>query len=669
VKANGQRSGVLPEETEICGQWGELSNRWGAAAIAGLLLLVLVAYANALLGGFVYDDHSLVLNNPYVHTFGYLRQIFTTSMSSFAGVIPTSNYYRPLVSLSYLLAYKFFGPLAYGFHLVNVLIHAGCVCILFVLTLRIFSHRSLALLAAALFAVHPIHSEAVSWISGLPELEYSFFYLLAFLLFVEMGRAEGSNSRWNEVGAIGAFVAALLAKEQALTFPILATVYEHFFRQGNEGGTRLSKVRRYAPLWLVAAGYLLLRTQALGSIAPHPQRPHLGAGGVFLSGVALLGEYLWKLAWPVRLSAYYTFHEAKGWLEPRVLVGFAALLLCVVLFAVLWRRARSASFGIAWMLVTLLPVLNARWMSSSVFGERYLYLPSVGLCWILAWACVRIWHQDGKHREITRVFVVVTLATVLSLWSLRTMQRNREWRTDISLYTATLAEFPDALLIRNNLGMVFWTRGDNPAAEREWLRVLESDPGNPTDLTDLGMLYAREKRFGLAETYLLRALEAAPRFASAHLVLGEVYAQEGATTKAEEDFRAAIALSPVQVSAYNDLGMLLRTAGRFGEAEGMFRSSIETEPNAAGFEGLAQIALQRGEYDQAEKLFQRALSLDGSRSSARFGLGGIYASKGQTGAAMREYEAGLEIDPRNPQALLMLEKLKSEAAGAHPSKH
>ncbi len=178
MKASGQPSRSLCEAATVFEPRQELPGRSATAAIAGLLVLVVLAYANALLGGFVYDDHSLVLNNPYVHTYGYLREIFSSSMSSFAGVEPVSNYYRPLVTMSYLLGYKFFGPLAYGFHLLNVVVHAACVSVVFILTERIFSHRGLAFLSAAFFAVHPIHSEAVTWISGLPELEYSFFYLL-----------------------------------------------------------------------------------------------------------------------------------------------------------------------------------------------------------------------------------------------------------------------------------------------------------------------------------------------------------------------------------------------------------------------------------------------------------------------------------------------------------
>ncbi len=165
-----------------------LSN-WSVAAVLGVLaLLAALPYANTLFNAFVYDDNTQVLNNPYIQNFGHLREIFTTTVWSYVGVQGVTNYYRPMMTLGYLLCHQLFGPLAYGFHLVNVLLHAGVTCALFLLTVRLFGHRGLAFVAAGLFALHPVHTESVAWVAAVTDLELTFFYLLTFWFFLGVAR-------------------------------------------------------------------------------------------------------------------------------------------------------------------------------------------------------------------------------------------------------------------------------------------------------------------------------------------------------------------------------------------------------------------------------------------------------------------------------------------------
>lgn len=646
-----------------------VGRRWTDGAVLGVLaLLAALPYANTLFNAFVYDDNMQVLNNPYIQNFGHLREIFTTTVWSYVGVQGVTNYYRPMMTLGYLLCHQLFGPLAYGFHLVNVLLHAGVTCALFLLTVRLFGHRGLAFVAAGLFALHPVHTESVAWVAAVTDLELTFFYLLTFWFFLGVARPGGGRSAGMELAMVGGFVLTMLSKEQALTLPVLATVYEHFYRDDRLGTSWSEKFCRYGWLWLLAAAYLLFRIRFFGALAPVLQISNLTWWQAILSALALLGQYLWKLLWPVRLSLYYPFRESKSLLDPPVLLGFGALLLCLVIFFVLWRRARLVSFGLVWLLVTLLPVLNVRWMSASVFAERYLYLPSVGFCWLVAWGWLKLWEIAGGSRAVVRPVLVAVLVLAGALSTLRTITRNRDWQTDIILYTGTLAVWPDALLIRNNLGMAYWAQGNVRAAEREWLEVMRRDPDNMTDLTYLGMLYAKEGRFAEAEKFLRRALEVFPRNTTAHLNLGAVYAETGSTQQAESHFRAAIALSPLNSTAHNELGRLCWNAGRLEEAERLFRRSVEIEPNVLGYDGLGDALMRRGVYDEAEGLFKLALSLDPFDSHARFGLGENYAASGRIAEAMREYQAGLATDPHNPEALAALEKLSSQEWNAAPSK-
>src|SRR5580658_7925676 len=197
-------------------------------AVLGLLLLAWVPYLNTLSNAFVYDDIPQLVDNPYVHSFRYLGKIFGSTVWTFQGAQGVSNYYRPLMSFAYLICYHFFGPISFGFHLLNLILHAGVVLLLFALTDQLFGDRLLSLSAAGLFALHPIHTESVAWIAGLPDLELGLFFLLTFLLYLRLDRAGPASAPWRSRAAlIASYVLALLSKEQALMLPVLAATYEH----------------------------------------------------------------------------------------------------------------------------------------------------------------------------------------------------------------------------------------------------------------------------------------------------------------------------------------------------------------------------------------------------------------------------------------------------------
>ncbi len=159
-----------------------------------LLAVGILPYVNSLRNSFVYDDYDQVLMNPYLRNFSHLREIFTTSVWSFEGDFRRStNYYRPMMSLGYLVCYQAFGPHALGFHMVNLLANLGVVLLVFLVTLRMFRSPVVALVSACIFALHPVHTEAVDWIAAVTELELAVFYLLTFWFFLGSARPGGKQ--------------------------------------------------------------------------------------------------------------------------------------------------------------------------------------------------------------------------------------------------------------------------------------------------------------------------------------------------------------------------------------------------------------------------------------------------------------------------------------------
>lgn len=646
-----------------------------------ILLLVLglcaaLPYANTLLNGFIYDDLQQLVDNPYVQTFAHTGEIFTTTVWSFQGVQGITNYYRPLMTFAYLIGYQLFGPLAYIYHLMNLLSHVSVVLVLFALTLRMFRDRLLAFLAALLFALHPVHVESVAWIAGLPDLQLAFFFLLAMWLYIGIERLGGPDSWRSQLALAGTFLLALLSKEPAATFPVLAAAYEHCCREDRRETTFLQKLARYRYLWLLLLAYILFRVKVFGAFAPVLQRPNLTWYEAFLSGAALVGQYARDLFWPQPLSSFYVFRKSTSFADPAVLAGLGVLAAGTTLFLILWRRQRNLCFALAWMLLTLAPVLNARWMAANVFAERYLYLPSVAFCWLLAAGWVALWRgaplsetETAREMRGTRPAVRWTLAAVLlgvcALSAVSIVRQNRLWENEVVFFSKILEGSPEAYLVRTSLGTVYWNRGDLAAAEREWQRALRQVSTNAIALQNMGLLRTQQKRYDEAVDYFHKAIRYKPRYAIPHFNLAKLYEELGRDQQAEIEYRVALDLYPLHLDARNHLAQSYHRAGRIAEAEQQFLISVRNRPNDGGYTGLGQIRLARRQYAEAQAAFQQAVELNPFNSDARFGLAEVLTAEGRYAEAMREYEEGLTIDPQNVRAQEAVKQLRAQVpAGA-----
>jgi tetratricopeptide (TPR) repeat protein len=643
-----------------------------ALAILALLLLAFLPYLNTLTGAFVYDDGQQIVENPYVHSYQYAGNIFGSTVWTFQGAQGLTNYYRPLMTLAYLLCYKLYGQIPFGFHLLNLILHTVVVLLIFALTGRLFGDRLPALLAAGLFALHPIHTESVAWIAGITDLELSAFFLLTFLLYLRLGDRP-VVTRPAMAALLAVYALALLSKEQALVLPFLAAAYEHFYRPDRSATALKQKLSRYLPLFALAAVYFCFRAFALGGFAPSVSRPELTWPVILLSAVALIGQYLWKLIWPVQLSAFYVFHPSQRLSEPQVIAGLAGILLCVALFIWLWRRDRAASLGLLWMGATIAPVLNARWMPAGVFAERYLYLPSVGFCWLIAWAVAKSWRvgtaatRGGQAgRRVLQQAVPMAVGVVAVLYGAGTVNRNRDWHSDEVLYTKTLAQQPDAQIIRTNLGAIYFDRGDFASAEREWLASLGPARPYASTLDNLGLLRSHQERYDEAIAYFQRTIAERPNFMSPHKNLAKTYADMDRDQDAEREYRIAIGLAPLSSGARNEFAKYLLERGRPAEAQAQFAISAQVDPNSEAQVNLGNFLASAGDADRARAAYASAVAMNPFDSRAHFGLAKLDEAAGRLPEALDGYRAGLQTDPGNVPARDAVLRLSAKT-GTRPS--
>jgi Tfp pilus assembly protein PilF len=644
-------------------------NGWSTSqtTIVGILLIVTwICYFNSIANGFVYDDRQQILQNPYVKNWNFLREIFTTTVWSFVGDAGLTNYYRPLMTLTFLILWKLFGPVPAEFHLVSVGLHSVAVLLVYFLGERLSADKRVGFVAALLFAVHPVHTEAVSWIAAITDLEMTLFFLLAIWVF-----SNDSASRWKNRIAVGVlFLLATLSKEPGLTLLPVTVFFEFYVRPDSKQHGLKARISHCSTLLTVTVLYLALRLMLFGKFAPVLQHPQISWRQAVYSGLASVTQYAALLLWPTHLSAFHVFKATTSFWNAQVLAGCLLVGAGVLGAAVMKRRAPWVAFCIVWLGLTLAPVLNARWMAANVVTERYLYLPSAAFCWLAAGLFIRVWDQISKWSARAGSLKLACTATMgllgagsIVIGTAQTIQRNRDWRSDLTLYSRTLQTDPAADIIRSNLAEIYFEEGDLARAEDEWKKALAGKPDNVLTMNGLGVLYTQQKHFSQAEAMFRNAIAAKPLWGEAHYRYAILLHQEKRENEAENEFRAAIAHSPLNSQAHLAYGKALLDLGNLEAAELQLKASLELDLSPEAESALADLYLQQGKTKMAETLLRSVVVDQPFDGAAHLRLGHLLESFGRAGEAMNEYKAVLRTDPQNTEAKNAIARLKVTAGG------
>ena len=499
--------------------------------VAALAALAVAVYANSVGNGFIGDDKIQLLKNPLVTDAANIPRLLGSGVWSILGV--HGNYYRPLQFIVYLLLYQCAGFNAAAFHLFMVLLHAANTVLLYFLVRR-FTPPSATLAAAALFAVHPIHTETVDWIAALPDLMVTTLVLAGVLW---LARQDGAPRGLQVLGHCGLYLLALLTKETGvMLLPLYAGF--GFFCLGRGWDELRRNANLHAAMAATLALYLAARIAALGGLAPGQQTFfHLGAAAFALSAVTLAAQYLGALLLPVHLNYFHVFHPTTG---PTVGLLVSAVALAAVATAFVRLRKAPVSYGIFWIAVCLAPALNVTGVGQNVFAERYLYLPSAGFCWIAGWA----WYWlASRPRGRSRGWFVAAGGGVLLACAAGAVARNRDWRDDYTLLQVTLAQSPASGWLHNSMAGVYIERNEFEKALEEERLAVKHEPGAPVYRKNLGnILLGKDPRAAIAEFQQLVALQ--PTLAQNHCDLALAYEAAGDTTQASAEYAKALELAP-----------------------------------------------------------------------------------------------------------------------------
>jgi protein O-mannosyl-transferase len=553
----------------------ELNRRIGKRRLlAGALLSVVTVavFAGALSNGFVYDDGPQILQNPFVQNPQLWKRIFTGSVWSFQGA--GTNFYRPLQFVCYWILYRVGGPNPALFHLLNLLLYAATAWLVYRLGRELLGNEFVALTGAALWALHPVHVEAVAWISALPEVGCGFFTLLAFMLFLRAERNSSRRFRYHAL-AVLAFFMALFFKEMALSFPFLLLAY-WFFLGKPEGW--FHRALRWLPYAGAAVVYGVIRHAALGYFS---ETSHFWkiSRRVISAAAGLLGQDTRILIWPAHLNVFRVFY-----LGPSLRSPWPWITLLVVLGS-FWLRKREPhlAFLIVWWPVALLPVLDIRQLSFPRLADRFLYFPSMGVCLALSFLMLA-WLPRGLPR--VKWVPAAGLGLVMLLYATLSMRAIPHWRDNDTLMNYSLKQSPNAPLLHMERGVVLeYEHGDLEGALKEYetARRLNQQSSWPLGLDHdyylaLGRIALRRGRRKEAIADFQKVLRVAPNSWQARDALGAVYFPEGDYAQAAEYFAESVKLDPQDLGALFYLGTCWMKLGKYQEAAREFHAAREVDP-------------------------------------------------------------------------------------------
>ena len=437
-----------------------------------LALLIFSVYANAIQGAFVWDDQTLVVRNESITSFKNIPYIFTNEFVEKAGY--GGNIYRPLQEFSYMVDYFLWRFESVGFHITSISLHVACVVALFYLILRISGSNIIAFITAGFFGVHPINTEAISYISGRSDPLFFLFLVLAFLFYIKsQGKKKIKGTAYYLV-ALFSYALSLLSRETAVVFPFLLIAYEVLIIKNGK-----INWRKILPFFALVGFYVVLRLNFI-----ELNRNALGFIPInitIFTGVKIIFEYIKMLVFPFNLHMCRTMPISNGIDGPVIFAAIIVIPLLVLCFRLKDRR-RDMFFWSMWFIIFLLPHLNVLRLNTP-YAEHWIYGGSVGIYAIFA--CVL---KDMMQKEKRRNASYVCLAVAILYFSSLTIKRNFDWKDEPSIYSNTL-RYTLSPKVLSNLGVYYELNKQYDESIKVYKKALEISPNETWYHNNISIVY------------------------------------------------------------------------------------------------------------------------------------------------------------------------------------
>jgi len=578
--------------------------------LLGLAVMTFVIYAQVIGHQFItLDDDAYIKGNVMVN-----RGVTLAGVAWAFSTFDQGNWH-PLTWIAHMMDSQLFGMNAGGHLLVNALIHIANTLLVFWFLFRTTHARWPSALAAALFALHPLHVESVAWAAERKDTLSTFFGLLSLIAYVRY--AKGPSIRRYAWVAI-TLVLGLLAKPMLVTWPFVMLLLDYWplrrfdLTPRKEMATKLwPLLREKFPLFALVAASAVITTIAQshgGAVRTFQDFPiALRLTNALVSYV----KYLLLTFWPNDLGVYYPYTTAgtPAW----QIICAAFLLIGITAFCFFQRKSRPyLVVGWLWFMGALVPVIGIVQVGGQTMADRYFYIPSIGLFIVIAFGLADI----AETRRLAPSLSAAVASGILLALAILTNAQIHRWSDSFTLFKHTLAVTPPNLMIENNLGSALSRSGLHDEAWAHFEKALQIIPAHYDSLLydtllNMGITRFYQNRLPEAIEYCQSALRVRPDAPKAHDLLGMALAMQGHGEAALDEMRHAAELAPNDADIQKDLGVTLARLGRIPESIDHFHEALRLNPyNASAHNNLGLSLLESGKPGESIPEFEAALRLN-----------------------------------------------------------
>jgi tetratricopeptide (TPR) repeat protein len=625
---------------------------------AGLIfLLTLLAYIPAMRGGYIWDDDAHVTDNAALRSSDGLAKIWFDPK-----VFPQ---YYPLVHTTFWVEYHLWQLHPFGYHLVNVLLHAFNAMLL----LLVLRHLRVpgAWLAAAFFALHPVHVESVAWITERKNVLSGFFYLSSALAYFRFANVAGdlaetslssdihpltstkSSRSWGFYAfSLFLFVCALLSKTVTCSLPAAILLVLWWKRARICWRDILTLI----PYFIVGALFGLttvwLEKYQVGAYGEEWALP-------FLDRCLVAGRALWfyagKLVWPHKLTFTYPRWQIDSGVWWQYLFPAAASAVISIVWVMRRRIGKGPFVAVAFFAGTLVPALgffDVYPMRYSFVADHFQYLASIGLI-ALAAASMTVFFEQHGPRQNTIGFVVCV--AVLSVFGVLVWKQSTIYRDAETLYRDTISKNPHSWMAHYNLGVFLLNSGRSDEVMPLFSEALRLRPDDADAHYNLGVALEKQGRLEEALAHFYETVRLRPDYANAHYSMAVILARQSKFEEAISYYSKALRVNPNYAEAHNNLGVTLFSLGMLDKAIEHYRAALTLDPNfGKAHNNLGNALIQKGKLDEAIDHYFRALEITAHYPEAHNNLGVALVRQGKIDAAIVQFEKALQLKPEYAQA-------------------
>ncbi|HNY51774.1 MAG TPA: tetratricopeptide repeat protein, partial [Smithella sp.] len=539
-----------------------MKKKYNYHIIIFLIVTSVIAFSPVAANEFInFDDNGYITENVRV------QQGITLQNVQWALTTTYFSYWHPLTWLSHMLDWHLFGANASGHHLMSLFLHIGSVIFLFLFLYKTTNHIWPAAFAAALFSLHPLRVESVAWASERKDVLNLFFTVLCFYAYAFYAD-EKKVSRY--VLCMLFFVLAVMSKPMAVTLPFVLLLLDYWplnrwgnpYHENTKNGfsSVIKLIGEKIPFFclsLAASAGAIWAQSKEGTVASLDNVPFIIRTS---NAIVAYVSYLGKLLWPVNLAVFYPYEYV---LPPWKILFSAAVILVITLIVMYYIRKKPFLF-VGWYIYlgTLVPVIGLVQVGSQAMADRYTYVPSLGITFVLAWGIPSI----IENQKLRKRFLAPVAVIFLSLLMLLTWQQCHYWKNSVTVFIHAISVTKNNALAHNQLGLAFYEQGRDREALYHFDKTILLQPAQDSAYNNRGAIYLKYGRTEQALQDFNKTLAVNPHYVKAYNNRANLYIQERQYRLAMEDLNEEIRLQPDYVLAYFNRGLLSAGLGDYQKA-------------------------------------------------------------------------------------------------------